>query len=166
MKDEDRRRELVALGRTMSAADLSILQGALAEPSTDEAVMMTTVAGSKNDVLWSEMTALGWLTEAGVLDAVPGAKLYAMPPTAKPLIAQYLADLDQSASMTRIINELREAIPPRLIDAVRAVDGTPADLAILVAGIVESTMRKALKPELHDEFLREVAKVAEQMRSL
>jgi class 3 adenylate cyclase len=65
--------------------------------------MVTTTPASRNDVLWSEMTALG--------------------------------------------------------------GGTPADLAIMVAGIVESTMRKALKPELHDEFLREVAKVAEAMRS-
>jgi hypothetical protein len=53
-----------------------------------------------------------------------------------------------------------------LIEAVRAVDGTPADLAILVAGIVEMTMRRALKPELHDEFLREMARVAEGMRSI
>jgi hypothetical protein len=49
---------------------------------------------------------------------------------------------------------------------VRGADGTPADLAILLAGIVESTMRRAIKPELHDEFLREVAKVAEGMRSI
>jgi hypothetical protein len=164
VKDEERR-GLIALGRTMSAADLSILQGALAEPG-DQVVMLTTTPASANDLLWSEMTALGWLTAAGTLDAAPGAKLYAIPASGKPLIAQFLADLDQGAAMTRIINELREDIPRRLIEAVRAVDGTPADLAILVAGIVESTMRRALKPELHDEFLREVAKVAEGMRSL
>jgi hypothetical protein len=48
---------------------------------------------------------------------------------------------------------------------VHRVDGTPADLAIMLAAVVESTMRRAIKPELHDEFLREVAKVAEAMRS-
>ena len=53
----------------------------------------------------------------------------------------------------------------RLIDAVHGVDGTPAHLAILLAGVVEGTMRRAIKPELHDEFLREVAKNAEAMRS-
>ena len=52
------------------------------------------------------------------------------------------------------------------IDAVQCADGTPADLAILLASVVESTMRRAINPELHDEFLREVAKVAENMRSV
>jgi hypothetical protein len=42
----------------------------------------------------------------------------------------------------------------------------PADVAILLAGIVEGTMRRGIKPELHDEFLREVAKIAEGMRSV
>jgi hypothetical protein len=166
MNDEERRGALLALGRAMSAADLSVLEGALAEPTQGQAVNLTTTSGSRNDVLWSEMTALGWLTEGGPLELVPGAKLYEIPASAKPLIAQFLADLDKNAAMTRITNELRKDIPYRLIGAVRAVDGTPADLAILVAGIVEMTMRRALKAELHDEFLREVAKVAEGMRSL
>jgi hypothetical protein len=166
MNDEERRGALIALGRSMSAADLSILEAALAELNLNQAVKLTTTAASKNDVLWSEMTALGWLTEEAPLELVPGSKLYEIPASSKTLIAQFLADLDKNAAMTRITNELRNDIPYRLIGAVRAVEGTPADLAILVAGIVEMTMRRALKPELHDEFLREVAKVAEGMRSV
>jgi hypothetical protein len=166
MKEQEQRGALIALARTMSAGDLSILQAALAEPNQDQAVNLATTAGSKNDVLWSEMTALGWLTERAPLELVPASRLYEFPAPSRPLIAQFLADLDKNAAMTRITNELRQDIPYRLIEAVRAVDGTPADLAILVAGIVEMTMRRALKPELHDEFLREVAKVAEGMRSI
>lgn len=166
MNDEERRGALIALGRAMSAADLSILQGVLAEPNQDRTVNLTTTTGSKNDVLWSEMSALGWLTEGAPLESVPGSKLYEVPASSKPLIGRFLADLDKNAAMTRITNEFRRDIPHSLIGAVRAVDGTPADLAILVAGIVEMTMRRALKPELHDDFLREVAKVAEGMRSI
>jgi hypothetical protein len=43
--------------------------------------------------------------------------------------------------MTAIINKFRRDIPPMLIDAVHGADGTPGDLAILLAGIVEGTMR-------------------------
>jgi hypothetical protein len=145
---------------------ISTLEAALAEPNPDRTVNLTTTTGSKNDVLWSEMTALGWLIERAPLELVPGSRLYEVSASRRPLIAQFLADLDKNAAMTGVTNELRQDIPYRLIEAVRAVDGTPADLAILVAGIVEMTMRRALKPELHDEFLREVAKVAEGMRSI
>jgi hypothetical protein len=49
---------------------------------------------------------------------------------------------------------------------VRGADGTQADLAILLPSKVEGTMRCGIKPKLHDEFLREVAKVSEGMRSV
>lgn len=166
MKDDDRRGAMIALARTMSPAELSIMQGVVAEPDGDQATMVTTTTDSRNDLLWSEMTALGWMTAAGTLEGVPGTKLYAIAATGKPRIARFLADLDHGAAMTRIINELREDIARRLLEAVRSVDGTPGDLAILTAGIVEMTMRRALKPDLHDEFLRQVAKVAQDMRSL
>jgi hypothetical protein len=165
MKDEDRRRAMIELARTMSAGEISVMQGAVAEPDGDQALMVTTTADSRSDVLWSEMTALGWMIAAGSLEEVPGTKLYEIPASGKPQIAQFLADLDRSAAMTRIINELRGDIARRLLAAVRSVDGTPGDLAILVASIVDKTMRVALKPDLYDDFLREVAKVAEQMRS-
>jgi hypothetical protein len=61
---------------------------------------------------------------------------------------------------------LMSAAEPLDVPIPTKVDGTPADLAIMLAGIVESTMRRAIKPEVHDEFLREVLKVAEGMRSI
>lgn len=83
---------------------------------------------------------------------------------ARSRIEDFLAECQHWALLTKIIDELRTSVPPWLIDAVRGVNGTPADLAMLLGGIVESTMRRAIKPHLHDEFLREVAKAAQGMR--
>ncbi len=154
------------LSRAMSAGDLSILQAALEEPDEERPIMVTTIPGSNNDLLWTEMVALGWMSTAEPLDAPVVSKVFLINPTAKEPIRRFLAERSHSESMTKIINDLRADIPPKLIEAVHRVDGTPADLAIMLAGIVESTMRRAIKPELHDEFLREVAKVAEGMRSI
>jgi hypothetical protein len=53
----------------------------------------------------------------------------------------FFADNARADAMTAIINKFRRDIPPMLIDAVHGADGTPGDLAILLAGIVEGTMR-------------------------
>jgi hypothetical protein len=111
MKDEERRGAMIALARTMNAGDLSTLEAALAEPNQDRTVNLTTTTGSKNDVLWSEMTALGWLIERAPLELVPGSRLYEVSASRRPLIAQFLADLDKNAAMTRITNELRQTFP-------------------------------------------------------
>ena len=100
-----------------------------------------------------------WMTADDPPDLPVNTRAFRINPPAKSAIANFLAKCQHSASMTKIINDLRASVPPRLRDAVHGVDGTPADLAILLAGIVESTMRRAIKPHLHDEFLREVAKV-------
>jgi hypothetical protein len=163
---DQQRQTLRAAARTATPADLSILQAALAELRPDRPTMLTTTPGSNNDKLWSEMVALGWMSAAAPLDVPVRSKVYVVNPAAQDEIREFLADTARAEAMTAIINEFRANIPPRLIDAVRDVDGTPSDLAILLAGIVESTMRRAIKPELHDEFLREVARVAEGMRSI
>jgi hypothetical protein len=157
--------DLATLGNAVSAADLSILRAALEEPDSERLILVTTTPGSKNDLLWTEMVALGWMSHAEPLDVPVSSKVFRINPTAKESIWVFLADRNHSESMTKLINDLRAEIAPKLIEAVHRVDGTPADLAIMLAAVVESTMRRAIKPELHDEFLREVAKVAEKMRS-
>lgn len=157
--------DLQPLGLDMSAADLSILRAALEEPGAQPPILLTTIPGSKNDVLWTAMVAHGWMTCAEPLDVEVASKVFQINAAEKESIRRFLADL-HSESMTKLVNELRADIPPKLIEAVHRVDGTPADLAIMVAGIVENTMRRALKAHLHDDFLREVARVAEEMRSL
>jgi hypothetical protein len=39
---------------------------------------------------------------------------------------------------------------------VNAASGTPADVALMLAGIVEGTMRRWIKPELHEDFLHDI----------
>jgi hypothetical protein len=158
--------DLTKLGRDASAADLSILQAALEAPDEEHPILVTTTPGSKNDLLWSEMVALGWMTPAEPLDAPVVSKVFRIDPAAKESIRGFLAERRHSETMTKIVNDLRAEVPPWLIEKVHSVDGRPTDLAIMLAGIVESTMRRAIKPELHDEFLREVARVAEEMRAL
>ena len=164
--NDKQRQTLQAVARTATPADLSILQAALTELSPDRPTMLTTTPGSNNDRLWSEMVVLGWMRAADPLDLPVRSKVYVVNPAAQDEIRGFLADTTRAEAMTAIINEFRANVPPVLIDAVRGADGTPSDLAILLASIVESTMRRAIKPELHDEFLREVAKVAEGMRSI
>lgn len=157
--------DLTMLGNAVSEADLSILRAALEEPNSEVPILVTTTPGSKNDLLWTEMVALGWMSHAEPLDVAVSSKVFRINPAAKESIAGFVAGRSHSAAMTKLINDLRTEIAPKLIEAVHRVDGTPADLAIMLAAVVESTMRRAIKPELHDEFLREVAKVAEAMRS-
>jgi hypothetical protein len=163
--NDKQRQTLKAVARSATPADLSILQAALTELSPDRPTMLTTTPGSNNDKLWSEMVALGWMSAAEPLDVPVRSKVYVVNVAAQEEIRGFLADTARAEAMTAIINKFRTNIPPVLIDAVRGADGTPSDLAILLAGIVEGTMRRAIKPELHDEFLREVANVAEGMRS-
>jgi hypothetical protein len=156
---------LMVLGRAMTDADASNLQAAIGELRAAQPVSLATTVGSNNDRLWSEMAALGWMTADDPPDLPAGTRGFRINPEAHSAIADFLASCRHSASMTRLINDLCESVPPWLIGAVHAIDGTPADLAILLGGIVESTMRRALKPDLHDEFLREVARVAQAMRA-
>jgi hypothetical protein len=165
MLSEVEREALLAVARCATPADLSILDAALMHLASDRPTLVTTMPGSNNDKLWSQMAALGWMRPAGRLDPRVISKLYVIDPAAGDAIRAFLADNARAEAMTEIINEFRGKIPSMLIDAVHGVDGTPAHLAILLAGVVEGTMRRAIKPELHDEFLREVAKVAEAMRS-
>jgi hypothetical protein len=156
---------LLSLGYAMTDADASNLRGAIGELDGAQPVLLATTVGSNNDRLWSEMVTLGWMCGSVSSELPAGTRAYQINPEARSAIADFLAKCCHSAAMTKIINELRASVPPELIGAVNGVDGTPADLAILLASIVESTMRRAIKPHLHDEFLREVAKVAQQMRS-
>ena len=164
--NDEQRQTLLSIARSMTAGDLSILQAALEELSPEQLTYLTTTPGSNNDKLWSEMVALGWMNTAEPLNVPVQNKLYVINPAAKEQIRGFLAENARAEAMTAIINDLRDKIPPMLLDAVRGADGTPSDLAIVLAGIVERTMRRAIKPELHDEFLREVARIAEAMRSL
>jgi hypothetical protein len=166
MTDDRQVAHLRSTARELTAADLSILKAALADVTPERPTLLTTTPGSNNDRLWSEMVAMGWMSRAPQLDVPVPSQVYAVNFAACDRISEFLADLAHADAMTAAINELRATVPRTLIEAVHAHDGRPYDLAMLLAAIVEGTMRRAIKPELHDEFLREVARMAQEMRSL
>jgi hypothetical protein len=164
--NDEQREALKSIARPMTAGDLSILEAALQDLSPERPTLLTTSPGSNNDKLWSAMIAVGWMSAGEPLDVPVPSKVYVINPEAKQEIGEFLADNARADAMTAILNDLRARIPPMIIDPVRGANGTPADLAIALAAVVESTMRRSIKPELHDEFLREVGRVSEAMRSV
>lgn len=151
--------------RSMSAADLSVLEAAIKQPSGEQPVLLTTIPGSANDQLWSEMTKLGWLSAEPPLAVPVQSKVFALQPSAKPALEELFAELNRPEAMTKLLNELRAEYPPKLIEAVHRAHGTPVDLAMMLAAIVEMTMRRSIKKELHEEFLNEVIRMVQSMRA-
>jgi len=163
--DEEPLQQLKELARAATPAELSVLEAALTDLDPDRPTLLTTAPGSANERLWAQMCELGWMSTADALDVPMATRVFAVNFAAREAIRDFLADHARAVAMTAIINEYRAQLPPQLLAAVRGADGTPASLAILLGAIVEGTMRHAIQPELHDEFLREVLKVAEGLRS-
>jgi hypothetical protein len=99
------------------------------------------------------------------LNVPVASRVYVIEPSAAEEISRLLADNEHGDVMVKIVNDFRERIPPLLTEAVHGSNGTPFDLAMILGCIVESTMRRAIKPELYDEFLAQVAKIASGMRT-
>lgn len=60
--------------REMSAADLSVLETSTETPGSS----MTTAPGSPNELLWSEMVALGWMNRRDEDLELPGGARFPM----------------------------------------------------------------------------------------
>jgi len=146
---------LKTLMREMSAADLSILETVPQTLEQEESVRLVTVSGSKNDLLWSQMVALDWMKQEGPLEEHPASKVYIVSREARDPLEGLLLDLKRD-ELPKILNELRRDIPPMIGPRVIASGGTPADLVMMLAGIVQSTMRRYIREDLHEEFLKAV----------
>ena len=152
-----------ALLREMGEADLSVLWAAVDTLGGEQDVNLTTTSGSSNDVLWTEMVKLGWMSIAAPDDLPAGSKLFTLHPQARAQLETLLATHAREA-MPGIFNELCRTVPPMITKPVMAARGTPSDVALMLAGVVEATMRRFIKPDLHDEFLRAVADRAQDLR--
>jgi hypothetical protein len=161
----EERRALLAQLRTLSAAERSVLAAALQTLDGPQPTLLTTSPDSANDRLWAAMSRAGLLAPVAPLDVALPSKVYRVEPDAGVSIRELLAEDARVEAILAIVNELRERIPPMLIERVHGANGSPFDLAMMLAGIVESTLRRAIQPHLHDEFLREVARMAEGMRA-
>jgi hypothetical protein len=160
----EERRALLAQLRALSPAERSVLEAALQTLAAEPPTLLTTTPDSANDRLWGAMSRAGLLTPVAPLEVPVPSKVYRIERDAGAAIRELLDEDARIETILAIVNDLREKIPPLLIERVHGAHGTPFDLAMMLAGIVESTLRRAIQPHLHDEFLREVARMAEGMR--
>lgn len=161
MTNDDRIALLARRIRDMSPADRSVLDAMLQSPEPE--VNLATTSGSANDQLWSEMAALGWMSIEHDDDLPKSSRLYKVGAAGKAAITGLLDEMRRDA-MPALFNDLCRQIPPQIAERVIAAGGSPADVALMLAGIVEATMRRWIKPDLHDEFLRAVAERTQDLR--
>ena len=146
---------LKPLMREMSAADLSILEAVPQTLLQKESVRLVTIPGSKNDLLWSQMATLKWMKQDEPLEEHPESNVYVVPREAREPLEALLLDLKRD-ELPKLLNEFCQDIPPLIGPRVIATGGTPADLVMILAGIVQSTMRRFIREDLHEQFLQSV----------
>lgn len=146
---------LKTMMREMSAADLSILEAVPQALQQEESVRLATTVGSRNDGLWSQMAALQWMKPEEPLEEVPGSRVYVVPREAREALEALLLELKRD-ELPKLLGEFRRDIPPLIGPRVIAAGGTPSDLVMMLAGIVQSTMRRYIREDLHEQFLQAV----------
>jgi hypothetical protein len=162
MPDESLR-HLPALLHDLSDGELSVLWQALETEGDGAAIHLTTTTGSANDRLWSAFARLGWMAEVTPHELPEGTKLFTLVPEGRePMRALLVTGARQRVA--NLFNRLCREMPPQIATPVISAGGTPADVAMTLAGIVEATMRRFIKPNLHDEFLKAVADRAGDLR--
>jgi hypothetical protein len=98
---------------------------------------------------------LDWMKQDEPLEGQPASKVYIVPREAREPLERLLLDLKRD-ELPKMLNEFRRDIPPLIGPRVIASGGTPADLVMMLAGIVQSTMRRYIREDLHEEFLKAV----------
>jgi hypothetical protein len=151
----DQLEELKARLKEMSAADQSILAALPQTVNEAEPIRLVTIPGSDNDVLWSQMAALGWMQLGEPLEEHPNSKVFIVLHEAREHIQQLILDVRRD-ELPEIFNRLRREIPPLIGPPVIAAGGAPSDVVMMLAGIIDTTMRRWIREELHEEFLRAV----------
>src|SRR3984893_4920264 len=155
MASDEQARQLLPQMRELNAEDLTVLQAVVESLGVEDPIRVTTTPGSANDRLWSEMTKLGWMDTDEPLEGPVAPKGFVVHASAKEPLSALLTEIQRDGLPT-IFNELRREIPSKIAPPVIAASGTPADVALMLARIVEGTMRRWIKPELHEDFLVDI----------
>jgi hypothetical protein len=156
---------ILASLREMNAADRSILEALPENLKEGQPVRLVTMPGSANDQLWSKMVELQWMKLDQPLEEHKTSRVFLVLPEAREAIEELLIELKRDGLPT-LFNELRRTIPPLIGPRVIDSGGTPSDLAMMLAGIVEATMRHWIRDELHEEFLKAVVDRARDLQQL
>ena len=102
------------------------------------------------------MVTLAWMELDQPLQEHAASKVYIVRRGAREHIEALLTDSNAttfrscSTSFSVAWHGLPSMIVPRVIES----GGMPSDVVMMLAGIVERTLRRWIKPELHEEFLR------------
>jgi hypothetical protein len=139
--------------RQISSAERSILAALPESLLREESVRLATTSGSPNDLLWFQMAALGWMELDQPLVEAAASKVYIVRRGAHEPIEALLTDLKRD-DLTALFNELQRDVPAMIVPRVIESGGAPGDVVMMLAGIVDGTLRRWIKPELHDEFLK------------
>jgi hypothetical protein len=150
--------------KQMSAADQSILAALPQTVNETAPIRLVTIPGSDNDVLWSHMVALGWMQLGEPLEERPNSKVFIVNPDARENIQQLLWDVRRD-ELPELFSRLRREIPPLIAPPVIDAGGAPSDVVMMLAGIIDATMRRWIREELHEEFLRAVYDRARDLNS-
>ena len=120
----------------------------------------------------SELFSLGqrfWsLSAAEPLDIPNPTKVFVVNRDAWEPLSDFVADRERAEAMTKAINDMRTKIPPLVIAAVRDLDGTPSDLAIMLAGIVVKNAIVLIDRvnQLREEGVDKINAIVEYLKAL
>ena len=159
--------------RKISPGDFSILWSVMdrrtGRPDSNDTYQMVTISGTPNDILWSEMVALGWMAvkeeDLPLLPDKPALKskrFSILPDGWQPISELVTAESlrrERDSKLAGIYNRLRVDIPPLIIQPVREAGGNVADVTMMLSGIISSTMTGCFKPETHEHYLNELFRI-------
>jgi len=156
MADPDMKSFLQRIAK-MSDADISILEGSLGMPDS----VMSTASGSANDLLWSDMVNVGWMskrTETPKIEGCPPATflIYKIEQFGIEPIKGLLNTRRRGRKMIAIYNELYPKVIPQIVEPIRASGGAHEDYLTILAYITAELVHYAFKPEFREEALEKI----------
>ena len=153
----DQTERLLGRMRSLSAADLSVLEAGLARPD----VALTTPPGSANDLLWKALDALGWLEGSDDRFDMPNGnsfplRKYVFTEAGRPQIADLFAKLrgvraprppEVGARMAELYNGFCLEFLRQLGERVTEAGGERSDVEILLTNMMARFVKAGHNPD-------------------
>ena len=154
-------RSLLDLMLQMSDADVSVLIAAVENRTS----AMSTIAGSSNHILWSELARLGLLEEENSppIAQLDQMRVFSVVQNSIPRLEEILAEFRQRKVHQRL-NEIFETlcIPAgkQIVERVYQIGGNNAEVQILMGLTLASVLSKCVSPDYYDKAVQQVADLA------
>jgi hypothetical protein len=159
--------------REMSAADISVLEAAATGPS---GAGLTTMLGSPNDILWTDMERAGWMTS--LIKELPAnglqlqLKVFRLEEAGQAPVRDLLERLrpkmppvDGQTVLQRLapqLDAISNEMTPRLINTVREAGGNGSHIVIGLSHVIARIVRRTFRPEDQKNVLQDIVKQAEK----